>query len=45
MSDLIHIVALGGLVILLARLSLMQWDGGLARRPVVVRLDRKVRRR
>jgi len=45
MSELIHLAALGGLVVLLARMSLMQWGGGLARRPVAVRVDRGVRRR
>jgi hypothetical protein len=45
MSDLVHVAALGGLIVLLARMSLMQWGGGLARRPIVVRADREVRRR
>jgi hypothetical protein len=45
MSELIHVAALGGLVVLLARLSLMQWGGGFVRRPIVIRADREVRRR
>jgi hypothetical protein len=47
MSEVIHVAALGGLVVLFARLSLMQW-GGLTRRPVILRVDladRNVRRR
>jgi hypothetical protein len=44
MSELIHVAALGGLVVLLARLTLMQWGGGPAGRPAVVRVDRAARR-
>jgi hypothetical protein len=43
MSDLVHVVALGGLAVLLVRLSLMQWGGGFTRRPVAVRVDRSRR--
>jgi hypothetical protein len=39
MSDLIHVVALGGLVVLLARMSLAQWGSGSAGRPAAVRAD------
>jgi len=41
MSDLIHVVALGGLVVLLARLSFVQWGGGFTRRPVAIRVERR----
>jgi hypothetical protein len=40
MSEIIHVAALGGMIVLLARLSFVQWGGGFARRPVVVRVDR-----
>jgi hypothetical protein len=39
MSDLIHIAALGGLVVLLARMSLAHWGSGSAGRPAAVRFD------
>lgn len=45
MSELIHAAALGVLIVLLARLSVMQWGGRFARRPAAVRVDRAMRRR
>jgi hypothetical protein len=39
MRDLIHVAALGGLVVLLARMSLAQWGSGSGGRPAAVRAD------
>ena len=41
MDDLIHIAALGALLTVLARLSLLQWRGGPRRRPVAIRVGRR----